>query len=147
MELMVVDGKVVFKERKFGVTLTKKQRERLKRVLLRISVEMNGIFSKNKQETAQIRQVLNQEGISFTEKDISPTQEEIKRAKLISGKNLTRSKALRLLQSDYPAEVLDEIRKIKYSQVDSYIEKLSDLQSFLKKLTKVVLTLVKEMED
>ena len=149
MELSVRDGKIIFMVNKFKVSLNENKQRKL-HGQLKVFDQSNQIFAENEAETAKIRQVLGEEGISFTEEDISPTQAMIQRAKAIEGKNLTRSKALRLLQSNFPAEVLDELRKIKYSQVDSYIEKLSDLQSlkaFLKKLTKVVLTLIKEMED
>ena len=148
MELMTVDGKIVFFVKQF--TMPEIALPQSRKFIRYKTGAKKKIFSRNEAETAKIREVLSQEGISFTEEDISPTQAMIQRAKAIEGKNLTRSKALRLLQSDFPAEVLGELRKIKYSQVDSYIEKLSDLQSlkaFLKKLTKVVLTLIKKMED
>ena len=149
MELSVRDGKIIFMVNKFKVSLNENKQRKL-HGQLKVFDQSNQIFAENEAETAKIREVLSQEGISFTEEDISPTQEDVKRARLISGKNLTRSKALRLLQSDYPADVLGELRELKYSQVDSYIEKLSDLQSlkaFLKKLAKVVLTIIKEMEE
>jgi hypothetical protein len=104
MELSVVDGKVVFVKWKIacsipeppaeltGETLYEKFVNRLGRY--RIERGMSAILADSDAEKTDIEAGLKELGIAFTTDDISPTAEQIAKAKEIEGEITTRTEAI-----------------------------------------------------
>ena len=148
MELSVIDGKVKFMVEQFNVQFSQEQLEKIQGKYPDLRAEKLRILAEDNSQINRIKQIFQDEKIPYQEVDISPTPAQLAKAKIIERKGLTRSKALELIDSDFPADILEELKKLNYSQVDNYINnKVIDLQSaknYLKRLSKIVLILIKE---
>ena len=148
MELSVIDGKVKFMVEQFNVQFSQEQLEKIRGKYPDLRAEKLRILAEDNSQINRIKQILQDEKIPYQEVDISPTLAQLAKAKIIERKGLTRSKALELISSDFPADILEELKELNYSQVDNYIDnKVIDFQSakdYLKRLSKIVLILIKE---